>query len=415
MTVATDSLSTNNDWWTYNGYIQESYSRGKLRLNGGVRYDWQQSKQLAGCTPAATLAIQHPSTGALVLPAFCQDETSTDPITGKQLRAFSQFAPRVSATYDLFGNGKTQLHSSYSLYYATKITLANQLNNIGGISLSWGNMNNNGTCAGTTTSCWQDLNLDGFVQVNELSWVAGGIQPGARIPGGPGRFNVDTGAITPGINAVDDSAQIGRTREAIVGMQHELIANLAVGVDYIYRNYDRGTTGYTQGMQPGCADIHDDPVRRAGLSGVRSVHDPQHLYGSGDWAPGAVLHRADGDALHIWPEQHHDDQPELQRLPRRHPAGEQALQRQVADEHVDHPLAEPGVQRVLHQSDGRGVHPRHQQHRAVSVQDERSLRGGLGHHGVGQLQHERRRQPHALDRRPWRQPPAQGSAQRPVA
>jgi len=252
VTVATDSLSTNNDWWTYNGYIQESYSRGRLRLNGGVRYDWQQSKQLAGCTPAATLDIRHPSTGASVLPAFCQDETDTDPITGKHLRPFSQFAPRVSATYDLFGNGKTQLHSSYSLYYATKITLANQLNNIGGISLSWGNMNNTGTCAGTNTSCWQDLNLDGFVQVNELSWVAGGIQPGARIPGGPGRFNVDTGVITPGINSVDDSAQIGRTREAIVGMQHELIPNLAVGVDYIYRNYDRGTTGYTQGMQPGC-------------------------------------------------------------------------------------------------------------------------------------------------------------------
>jgi hypothetical protein len=113
-------------------------------------------------------------------------------------------------------------------------------------------MNNTGTCAGTTTSCWQDLNLDGFVQTNELSWVQGGIQPGARMPGGPNRFNVDTGVITPGINAVDESAQIGRTREAIVGMQHELIPNLAVGVDYVYRNYDRGTTTYTQGMQPGC-------------------------------------------------------------------------------------------------------------------------------------------------------------------
>ena len=52
--------------------------------------------------------------------------TNRDPISGQELRPFSQFAPRVSATYDLLGNGKTQLHSSYSLYYATKITLANQ-------------------------------------------------------------------------------------------------------------------------------------------------------------------------------------------------------------------------------------------------------------------------------------------------
>ena len=34
-------------------------------------------------------------------------------------------------------------------------------------------------------------------------------------------------------------------------MQHELISNLAVGVDYIYRKYDRGTTTYTIGFQPG--------------------------------------------------------------------------------------------------------------------------------------------------------------------
>src|SRR5262249_25616085 len=34
----------NNNWWTYNGYVQDGYSHGKWRLNGGVRYDWQQSK-----------------------------------------------------------------------------------------------------------------------------------------------------------------------------------------------------------------------------------------------------------------------------------------------------------------------------------------------------------------------------------
>ena len=41
----------NNDWWTYNGYIQDSYSRGRLRINGGIRYDWQTSKYLGGCVP----------------------------------------------------------------------------------------------------------------------------------------------------------------------------------------------------------------------------------------------------------------------------------------------------------------------------------------------------------------------------
>ena len=40
------------------------------------------------------------------------------------------WAPRLSATYDLFGNGKTSVHASFSYYYATKITLANSLGGI---------------------------------------------------------------------------------------------------------------------------------------------------------------------------------------------------------------------------------------------------------------------------------------------
>jgi tetratricopeptide (TPR) repeat protein len=65
------------------------------------------------------------------------------------------------------------------------------------------------------------------------------------------RFDLATGRLNPAGNIVDPSAEIARTCEAIVGFQHELIRNLAVGVDYIYRKYDRGTTTYTIGYQPG--------------------------------------------------------------------------------------------------------------------------------------------------------------------
>ena len=109
----------NNDWWTYNGYIQDSYSKGRWRLNGGVRYDWQQSKWLGGCVPANILRPD-------LLPAQCEGETMTDSANGKEIQPFSNWSPRVSATYDLFGNGKTQVHASGSYFYATKITLANR-------------------------------------------------------------------------------------------------------------------------------------------------------------------------------------------------------------------------------------------------------------------------------------------------
>ena len=61
--------------------------------------------------------------------------------------------------------------------------------------------------------------------------------------------------LTPAGNAVDKSTKLARTREAIVGVQHELFPNIAVGVDYIYRNYDRGTASYTATYQPGGANF----------------------------------------------------------------------------------------------------------------------------------------------------------------
>ncbi|HEX5216703.1 MAG TPA: carboxypeptidase regulatory-like domain-containing protein [Vicinamibacterales bacterium] len=225
----------NNDWWTYNGYLQDSYSRGRLRINGGLRYDWQTSKYLGGCVPNNPI---RPET----LPAQCEDATSKDPVTGRELQSFSNWSPRVSVIYDLRGDGKTSVRASYSYYFATRIVLANAL---GGLfvqpQLTWGNNLSSGACA-ANTACWQDLNLDSVIQANELT----GTPTSAS-----SRFNMTTGILSPAGNTVDPSAKIGRTREFITGVQHELIPNLAVGVEYVYRKYDRGTTTYTIGYEPG--------------------------------------------------------------------------------------------------------------------------------------------------------------------
>jgi hypothetical protein len=224
----------NNDWWTYNGYIQDGYSRGRLRLNGGLRYDWQQSKWLGGCVPANVLVPQ-------LLPAQCEGETMTDASTGKKIQSFSNWSPRVSATYDLFGNGKTQVHGSGSYYYNTKITLANGLGGVNNLArLRWGPNLSSGACNPSSSGCWTDANRDGVIQVSELT--------GAPSYSSERFLN---GIFVPVGNTVDPSAKIGRTREAVVGMQHELLQNLAVGVDFIYRKYDRGTTTYTIGYTPG--------------------------------------------------------------------------------------------------------------------------------------------------------------------
>jgi Carboxypeptidase regulatory-like domain len=234
-----DSL-TNNDWWSYNAYIQDSYSYKRLRVNAGLRYDWQQSKWLGGCVAANPVVPD-------LLPGQCEGAATggVSPITGQneELQPFSNFSPRMSLTYDVSGNGKTALKATGSYYYATKITLANQLSGLGGVTLTWGNNQSSGACTttGTNPTCWTDANRDGFIQRNELIGT----------PTGPSNFI--NGVLQPGGNTVDKSAKLARTREVTVGVSHELIPNLAIGADYIYRRYDLGTQGYTNGFQPGAA------------------------------------------------------------------------------------------------------------------------------------------------------------------
>jgi Carboxypeptidase regulatory-like domain len=61
-----DSL-LNNDWWMWSGYIQDSYSYKRLRVNAGLRYDWQQSKWLGGCVAANPIRPD-------LLPSQCEGE-----------------------------------------------------------------------------------------------------------------------------------------------------------------------------------------------------------------------------------------------------------------------------------------------------------------------------------------------------
>jgi hypothetical protein len=240
----------NNDWWSYNGYIQDSYSYKRLRVNAGLRWDWQQSKWLGGCVAANEVV-------PTMLPAQCDEATSsgTNPITGQEeeLRAFHQFSPRMSLTYDLFGNGKTAIKASGSYYYATKITLVNALSGLPTtVALTWGNNQSSGACSTTANStCWTDANMDGFITANELIGV----------PTGPNNF-ID-GVLQPGGNRVSPDAQLSRTREFTTGISHELISNLAVGADYIYRRYDRGTQNYIVGFEPGSAGFPQSNIYTA--------------------------------------------------------------------------------------------------------------------------------------------------------
>jgi hypothetical protein len=228
----------NSVWWSYSVYLQDSYSRGRWRATGGLRYDWQHSKYDGGCVPENVIRPD-------LLPAQCEEATQEgiNPNTGQmeKIRPFGNLSPRLSLTYDLFGNGRTALKAGGGYYYKTRETLADNLSGLFQVTrLNFGANTNSGACTGT--SCWNDANKDGVIQTNELTGVP---------TSSSARFNTTTGVFAPAGNAVDPDTKIARTREFVAGIQHELMDNLAIGVDYIYRKYDRGLAVYTLGYQPG--------------------------------------------------------------------------------------------------------------------------------------------------------------------
>jgi hypothetical protein len=236
-------LLQNYNWWTWSSFIQDSYSLKRLRVNGGIRQDWQASKFLGGCVPANSIRPD-------LLPAQCQG--AADP---KQ--PFNNFSPRASATYDLWGTGKTAIRSSYSYYFQSKITLANALSNLGSVQLTWGPNQSSGACSATANApCWTDANQDNVVQANELVGT-----PTANTA----RFDTTTGVLNNALPIIDPDLKIGRTREAIVGFDHEIMANTRVSMDFVYRKGDRGSATYINGYQPGAAgfpasQIYEGPV-----------------------------------------------------------------------------------------------------------------------------------------------------------
>jgi hypothetical protein len=212
---------TNYDWQTTYGYLQDSYTRHRLTINGGLRFDYQWSLFLGGSLSDNLLAPD-------LLKG--QSQGTADP---KQ--PFHNVSPRVSATYDLSGKGTTAVHSSFSSYFNSKQVLANNLSNLGGLGRTFSNNQNNGACAtAATASCWNDANNDGFIQRSEL----------VNTPSTPANFDPITGTLTNVVPLIDPNIMIGRSREFIIGADHQVIANTHVTLDYIYRYNDRNQGSY---------------------------------------------------------------------------------------------------------------------------------------------------------------------------
>ena len=129
-------------------------------------------------------------------------------------------------------------------------------------------------------------------------------------------------------------------------MQHELISNLAVGVDFIYRKYDRGTANYAIGYQPGGPlGSAVEPLRQGRAA----------VYRSGDRQERAVLRHLRRVRASVGLGNITVTNPNWQIYKGRRPHRHQAVQQPVADadgaDDADQPELLPGQLAELHQPD----------------------------------------------------------------
>ncbi len=198
---------TNYELDTHAFYIQDTYSLDRFTFNLGVRWDRQTDSAIAATVPANP-HIPH------IMPAI--------DFPGLDGGTFSDWSPRLGVNYDLTGSGKSVARASYAMYFGQMGPgqIASQKLAISQVFVRYP---------------WADTNGDTFVQASELnltnfatSYLS---KSGAFDPANP------TSYLSPG--TVDPNIKNDRTREFILGLQQELMRNLAVELNYVWRKYDQ--------------------------------------------------------------------------------------------------------------------------------------------------------------------------------
>jgi outer membrane receptor protein involved in Fe transport len=126
----------------------------------------------------------------------------------------NNWAPRIGATFDATGDGKTKIYGNYGIYYA-RIP-----NDLAARALSADD--------GFTRGDYFDAGLTRAIPFGTVTQV-------------PGAAPVTNHFILAGVGAdtIDPNAKLSYSNEVIIGVERELMPNTTVGIRYVFRNMPR--------------------------------------------------------------------------------------------------------------------------------------------------------------------------------
>jgi hypothetical protein len=188
------------------GFLSDTITTNNLTVNAGVRYDTSKGNN------NPSLVAANPAFPDL-LPAL------TYPGGGEEF-TLKAWQPRLGISYALGAQKTTLLRASYSRFADGIATSLVALTNPTGLQ---------GSTTGNPTAqySWNDLNHDHRVQRNELCLTCP-VNPIGYDPTNPGS------AVS--VNRIDGNLKPPKTDEFMVGVDHQILPELVVGLSYTYRN-----------------------------------------------------------------------------------------------------------------------------------------------------------------------------------
>ncbi len=215
------------DYFLYQqaGYVQDNFTRKRLTLNLGIRWDRQHDNAAAANVPASPFQGQVMGDGRTFtfLPAVTFPGANDGVV-------WNNFAPRLGITYDLTGTGKNVVKASFARYYSQRTTgdLSGTLNTIGATFVEYP---------------WSDLNGDGFVQIGETN--------ASRLIASGGNYNAVDPASTVSANRNDPNIRNQRTNELLVSFDRQLAADWGLSASFLWRKYTDYRANYNYDQTTG--------------------------------------------------------------------------------------------------------------------------------------------------------------------